>query len=79
MSAVGKSATKSHGVHLRFAVQHGPVRPMARGVQDESSARHLFTVTFHAHSDGTYYVEASGESFEWGGYELRVTDVTQDD
>ena len=45
---------------------------------DESSAHHLFRVTFHAHAGGTYYIAASGESFEWGGYELRVIDVTED-
>ena len=43
---------------------------------DESSAHHLFRVTFHAHAGGTYYIAASGESFEWGGYELRVIDIT---
>ena len=47
--------------------------------RDESSAHYLFRVTFHAHRSGTYYIAASGESFEWGGYELRVTDITQDD
>ena len=45
---------------------------------DESSAHHLFRVTFHAHDDGTYYIAASGESFESGGYELRVIDITED-
>ena len=40
--------------------------------RDESSAHHLFRVTFHAHAGGTYYIAASGESFEWGGYELTV-------
>ena len=45
---------------------------------DESSAHHLFRVTFHAHAGGTYYIAASGESFEWGGYELRVIDITED-
>ena len=44
--------------------------------RDESSAHHLFRVTFHAHAGGTYYIAASGESFEWGGYELRVIDIT---
>ncbi len=44
---------------------------------DESSAHHLFRVTFHAHADGTYYIAASGESFEWGGYELTVIDITE--
>ena len=43
---------------------------------DESSAHHLFRVTFHAHAGGTYYIAASGESFEWGGYELTVIDIT---
>ena len=46
--------------------------------RDESSAHHLFRVTFHAHAGGTYYIAASGESFEWGGYELRVIDITED-
>ena len=46
--------------------------------RDESSAHHLFRVTFHAHAGGTYYIAASGESFEWGGYELRVIDITRD-
>ena len=40
--------------------------------RDESSAHFLFRVTFHARADGTYYIAASGESFEWGGYELTV-------
>ena len=47
--------------------------------RDESSAHHLFRVTFHVHDDGTYYIAASGESFEAGGYELRVIDITRDD
>ena len=47
--------------------------------RDESSAHHLFRVTFHVHDDGTYYIAASGASFEWGGYELRVIDITRDD
>ena len=46
--------------------------------RDESSAHHLFRVTFHAHAGGTYYIAASGESFEAGGYELRVIDITED-
>ncbi len=46
--------------------------------RDESSAHHLFRVTFHARAGGTYYIAASGESFEWGGYELRVIDITED-
>ena len=45
---------------------------------DESSAHHLFRVTFHAHAGGAYYIAASGESFEWGGYELTVIDITED-
>ena len=45
---------------------------------DESSAHHLFRVTFHARAGGTYYIAASGESFEWGGYELTVIDITED-
>ena len=44
--------------------------------RDESSAHHLFRVTFHAHADGTHYIAASGESFEWGGYELTVIEIT---
>ena len=47
--------------------------------RDESSAHHLFRVTFHVQADGTYYIAASGESFERGGYELRVIDITRDD
>ncbi len=43
--------------------------------RDESSSHHLFRVTFHAHDDGTYYIAASGESFEWGDYELTVKDM----
>ena len=46
--------------------------------EDESSAHHLFRVTFHAHAGGTYYIAASGESFEWGGYELTVIEITED-
>ena len=46
---------------------------------DESSAHHLFRVTFHARADGTYYIAASGESFEWGGYELTVIEITEED
>ena len=45
---------------------------------DESSAHHLFRVTFHAHAGGAHYIAASGESFEWGGYELTVIDITED-
>ena len=44
--------------------------------RDESSSHHLFRVTFHAHDGGTYYIAASGESFESGSYELRVIDIT---
>ena len=36
-------------------------------------------MTFHVHDDGAYYIAASGESFEAGGYELRVIDITRDD
>ncbi len=46
--------------------------------EDESSSHHLFRVTFHAHAGGAYYIAASGESFEWGTYELRVKDITED-
>ncbi len=49
---------------------------------DESDSHYLFRVTFHAHDDGTYYIAASGESHEWGTYELRVKDIkdiTEDD
>ena len=45
--------------------------------EDESSAHHLFRVTFHARAGGTYYIAASGESHEWGGYELTVIDITE--
>ena len=45
---------------------------------DESSSHHLFRVTFHAHDSGTHYIAASGESFEWGGYELTVIAITED-
>ena len=51
--------------------------------RDESDSHYLFRVTFHAHfhtrGDATYYIAASGESFEWGTYELRVKDITEDD
>ena len=47
--------------------------------RDESSAHHLFRVTFHAHAGGAHYIAASGESFEKGGYKLRVIDITPDD
>ena len=43
--------------------------------RDESDSHHLFRVTFHAHDSGTHYIAASGESFEWGTYELRVKDI----
>ena len=46
--------------------------------RDESKSHHLFRVTFHAHDSGAYYIAASGESFEWGGYELTVIDITRD-
>ena len=49
---------------------------------DESDSHYLFRVTFHAYDDGTYYIAASGESHEWGTYELRVKDIrdiTEDD
>ena len=46
---------------------------------DESSAHHLFRVTFYARAGGTYYIAASGESHEWGGYELTVTEITEED
>ena len=45
---------------------------------DESDSHHLFRVTFHAHAGGAYYIAASGESHEWGGYELTVIDITRD-
>ena len=45
---------------------------------DESDSHYLFRVTFHAHDDGTYYIAASGESHEWGSYELTVIDITED-
>ena len=44
--------------------------------RDESSSHYLFRVTFHAHADGTHYIAASGESHEWGDYELTVIDIT---
>ena len=47
--------------------------------RDESDSHHLFRVTFHAYDDGTYYIAASGESHEWGTYELTVIDITRDD
>ena len=34
---------------------------------------------FTPEDDGTYYIAATGESFEWGSYELTVIDITQDD
>ena len=46
---------------------------------DANSSHHLARVEFTPHEDGTYYIAATGESFEWGSYELRVTDITQDD
>ena len=46
--------------------------------RDESSSHHLFRVTFTPEDDGTYYIAASGESFEAGGYELRVIDIMDD-
>ena len=46
--------------------------------RDESSSHHLFRVTFTPNAGGTYYIAASGESFEAGGYELRVIDITED-
>ena len=45
---------------------------------DESDSHYLFRVTFHAYDDGAYYIAASGESFEWGTYKLRVKDITDD-
>ncbi|WP_420625402.1 fibronectin type III domain-containing protein [Candidatus Poriferisodalis sp.] len=51
--------------------------PLSRlGPRDESSWHHLFWVTLHPQHDGTYYIAASGESFEAGTYELKVTDIT---
>ena len=47
--------------------------------RDESDSHHLFRVTFHAYDDGAYYIAASGESHEWGTYELTVIDITRDD
>ena len=35
-------------------------------------------MAFHAQADGTHYIAASGESFEWGGYELTVIDITNE-
>ena len=36
-------------------------------------------VEFTPHADGAYYISATGVSFETGGYELRLIDITQDD
>ena len=47
--------------------------------RDESSAHHLFRVTYHARHTRTLYIAVSGESWNWGGYELRVKDITEDD
>ena len=47
--------------------------------RDESSSHYLFRVTFHARASGIYYIAASGESFEWGSYKLRVKDITEGD
>ena len=47
--------------------------------RDESDSHYLFRVTFHARASGAYYIAASGESFEWGSYKLRVKDITEDD
>ena len=46
---------------------------------DANSSHHLARVEFTPHEDGTYYIAATGESFEWGSYELTVIDITQDD
>ena len=46
---------------------------------DANSSHHLARVEFTPEDDGTYYIAASGESFEWGDYELTVIDITQDD
>ncbi len=46
---------------------------------DESDSHYLFRVTFTASSNRSYYIAASGQSFEWGTYKLRVKDVTEDD
>ena len=40
---------------------------------------HLARVEFTPHADGAYYISATGVSFETGGYELRLIDITQDD
>ena len=45
---------------------------------DANSSHHLARVEFTPHEDGTYYIAATGESFEWGGYELTVIDITRD-
>ena len=44
-----------------------------------NSSHHLARVEFTPDADGTYYIAATGESFEAGSYELRVIDITQDD
>ena len=46
---------------------------------DANNSHHLARVEFTPEDDGTYYIAASGESFEWGDYELTVIDITQDD
>ena len=46
---------------------------------DESDSHYLFRVTFTASSNRSYYIAASGESFEWGTYKLWVKDITEDD
>ena len=46
---------------------------------DANNSHHLARVEFTPEDDGTYYIAATGESFEWGSYELTVIDITQDD
>ena len=51
----------------------------SRGASDAAnSSHHLARVEFTPEDDGTYYIAASGESFEWGVYELKVIDITRD-
>ena len=52
----------------------------SRGATDDAnSSHHLARVEFTPEDDGTYYIAATGEAHEWGSYELRVIDITQDD
>ena len=49
----------------------------SRGATDAANRpHHLARVEFTPEEDGTYYIAATGESFEAGGYELKVKDIT---